>query len=99
MGAWHSLSRQSSYDPINTMPEVERASVKAMTFIDKLLNSLPGFTDVFDEKTFLAFAFVFACIAFGVGLFLSQKTCVRSYDPADRQVGSLLNLAGFFFQP
>ena len=83
MGAWHSLSRQSSYDPINTMPEVERASVKAMTFIDKLLNSLPGFTDVFDEKTFLAFAFVFACIAFGVGLFLTQKTCIR--DQGDRR--------------
>ena len=66
------------------MPEVERASVKAMTFIDKILNSLPSFTDVFDEKTFLAFAFVFACITFGVALFLTQKTCIRSCDPSDK---------------
>lgn len=63
---------------------VSDSSQKAMTFFDKILNSLPGFSDVFDEETFLAFAFVFVCMAFGVGLFLSQNTCINSSDPADR---------------
>ena len=45
---------------------VSDSSQKAMTFFDKILNSLPGFSDVFDEETFLAFAFVFVCMAFGV---------------------------------
>ena len=61
-----------------------RSSQRVMGFMDKLTDGLPGFSGVFDEETFLAFAFVFTCVVFAIGLFLSQRTCIKSCDPSDK---------------
>jgi len=67
------------------MKQKLRTGQKAIKSIDKVLNELPAFADIFDEETWYQFFFVFTCCTIVCVFILSRYIELHSNDPLDRE--------------